>query len=156
MGTAKHKGDVAFEGAVDLSEATVTMPTAALTDEDNVDWAGDHSFAGAVDLSDATVTYAEGFRVLAADAACTIAAGDKSIELNLTTGVTAVTMTGTHAGHRVRIYAGVRSGGSATIACTRGATSGTVTIDAVGEGADLVYTGSVWKLEQLLGTAAFA
>lgn len=175
-GQAIHRGDVAFTGAVDLSEADVTMPTSALTDEDNVDWTGDHSFAGDVVLTDATTTFAAGSvptaavadaavtpvkessgrRELAADAACVLAATDRVIELNKTTGTTAVTMTATHAGHRVRVFLGVRSGGDATLAVTRGATAGTVTLDAVGEGCDISYNGSVWKLDQLLGGATIA
>lgn len=166
MGTARHKGDVAFEGAVDLSDATVTMPTAALDDGDNVHWTGDHEFDGAVDLSGATVTHpagqilpaaqSSGHRELAADAALSLAATDRTVELNITTGTTVATMTATHSGHTVTVYAGIRSGGAYTFACTRGATSGSVTIDAVGEGAILKYNGSAWKLVSLLGGATFA
>jgi hypothetical protein len=108
----------------------------------------------AVDLVGASVVTAH--RELAADAACVVAATDDTIELNKTTGTTAVTMTATGAGHKIHIYLGVRSGGDATIACTRGATAGTVTLDAVGEGAILKYNGTAWKLVQLTGGATFA
>ena len=175
-GTARHKGDVAFEGAVDLSAADVTMPIAGLASDDNVTWTGDHAFEGAVDLSAATLTLddeavptaaledaavtpvkeSSGHRELAADAALTVAATDRTVELNITTGTTVATMTATHTGHEIKVYAGIRSGGAYTLACTRGATSGSVTLDAVGEGAILKYNGSAWKLVSLLGGATFA
>lgn len=183
MAAAVDKGDRTFTGTVDMSDATVTFPT-AITAADNMTWTGTHEFDstadfdgavtfdstadfnGAVtfdstvdcddvlDLSGASIV-ATG-RVLAADAALTIAATDKWIELNITTGTTAATMTATSAGHSFTVYAGVRSGGAYTFACTRGATSGTVTIDAVGEGAIFLRDASVWRLVSLLGGATFA
>jgi hypothetical protein len=97
-----------------------------------------------------------GYRSLAADAAFTIAAADRDVELNSSSGTKAATMTATHPGHPIRVVATVVGGGSYTLACTRGATSGTVTLDAALEGALLVYSGSAWKLMQLLGGATFA
>jgi len=165
MAAAQHKGDLTFTGAVDLSDATVTMPTAALTDEDNVVWTGTHefdstvAFDGAVD-ADSTFNIIGGTlmrraRVLAADAALTLAATDAFVELNITTGTTVATMTVTE-GQEVTVSAGVRSGGSYTLACTRGATAGNVTLDAVGEGATLVCLSGVWRLQMLHGGATFA
>jgi hypothetical protein len=144
MGTARNKGNAAFDGSVDLSGATVTYPTGG---------------AGTSAIADGAVTpvkESSGHRELAADAALVIAATDRTIELNITTGTTVATMTATHTGHEVIAYAGIRSAGAYTFACTRGATSGTVTIDAVGEGVLLKYNGSAWKLVSLLGGATFA
>lgn len=175
MGTTRFRNDVVFTDSVDMSAATVTMPT-AIEATDNVTWSGDHTFEGAVDLSTATLTLAageidsadvangaidpvhlsSGHRELAADAALTLAATDRSVELNITTGTTVATMTATHTGHEVTVYAGIRSGGAYTLGCTRGATAGDVTLDAVGEGCIVKYNGSAWKLVALLGGATFA
>lgn len=96
-------------------------------------------------------------RELAADAALTLAQTDAggTIELNITSGTTVVTMTALAAGSEITVYAGIRSGGAYTLAATRGATSGTVTIDAVGEGVIIKYNGSAWKVVSLLGGATF-
>src|SRR5574338_1146104 len=130
MTATVYKGDVAFEGAVDLSDADVTNPDALSVSADHT-WTGANTFNGAVVLTGATVSYpaaqinpaalTAGRRTLAADAALTLGATDRSVELNITTGTTVATMTATHAGHRVRVYAGIRSGGAYTLACTRGA-----------------------------------
>lgn len=99
---------------------------------------------------------AGGWRSLSANAALTLAERDRNIELNKTSGATAATMTATYAGHVVRVVITTFSAGSYTLACTRGSTSGTVTLDALGEGALLVYSGSAWKLLELIGGATFA
>ncbi len=174
---ATYKGTEVFTGTVDMSEADVTMPTAIAADA-NVTWTGTHEFDAAVAFDaavdfDAAVTFdaavdfdagvdlqgatvVEGFRVLTADAALTLAAGDKLIELNLTTGTTVATMTVIE-GVEITVYAGVRSGnGACTLACTRGAGTGSVTIDAVGEGAIFKCASGVWRLVSLLGGATFA
>lgn len=174
---SESKGDVVFSGSVDMSDADVTFPT-AITAADNMTWTGTHDFTAAAtfdstaDFNDAVTfdaavdfdgttdlvgaSIVKQLRVLSADAALTVAATDANIELNITTGTTAATMTATASGHQFMVYAGVRSGGSYTFACTRGATTGTVTIDAVGEGAIFQYDGSVWRLQSLLGSATFA
>lgn len=112
-------------------------------------------------FSSATVCYASGglrtgYRSLGADAACTLAATDRQIELNSAAASKAVTMTATAAGHEVDVIASVVSGGDYTLACTRGATGGTVTLNAAFEGCRLVYDGSNWKLIELYGGATFA
>lgn len=97
-----------------------------------------------------------GYRSLGADAAATLAATDDVVELNSGAGSKAVTMTATAAGHVVRVYATTVTGGDYTLACTRGATGGTVTLNATGEGCVLSYSGSAWKLLELTGGATFA
>lgn len=149
---------VDFDSTVDLTGATVALPTAAMTGTAEFD--GAVNFDGACDF-DSTVNFdgasiIQQLRVLAADAALTIAATDANVELNITTGTTAATMTATASGHQFTVYAGVRSGGAYTFACTRGATTGTVTLDAVGEGATFQYDGTVWRLQILHGGATFA
>lgn len=176
MAAAQVKGDVTYTGAVDLSAADCTFPT-AIDAADNVVWTGTHEFDstadfdgavtfdstadfnGAVDV-DSTFNLIGGTlmrraRVLAADAALTLAATDAWVELNITTGTTVATMTVTE-GQEVTVYAGVRSGGAYTLACTRGATTGNVTLDAVGEGATFVCLSGVWRLALLHGGATFA
>lgn len=147
-------------GTISTSDIADNAVTNAKMADDAVDSA--EIADGAIDtvhIADAQVTpvkESSGHRELAADAALTVAATDRTIELNITTGATAATMTATHSGHQFIAYAGIRSGGSYTFACTRGATSGTATIDAVGEGAIFKYNGSAWKLVSLLGGATFA
>lgn len=158
MTVTTFKGDVAFTGDVDLSAADLSSPDAVDVTANHT-WSGDQTFTGDVVLPSGVVdpvNMLSGRRTLGADAALTLAATNRSVELNITTGTTVTTMTATHAGHRVRVYAGIRSGGAYTLACTRGATSGAVTLDAVGEGCDIVYSGTEWRLESLLGGATFA
>lgn len=98
-----------------------------------------------------------GYRSNTNNAAYTIAATDLNVELSTTAASTvAATMTATYAGHALRVVLTVRTAGAYTFACTRGATAGTVTLDAVGEGCLLVYSGTTWKLFELLGGATFA
>lgn len=101
---------------------------------------------------------AGGWRSLGANVALTLAQRDRNIELNSTDAAAkAATMTATYAGHVVRVVlTAYSSTGSYTLACTRGATAGTVTLNAVGEGCLLVYSGSAWKLFELIGGATFA
>lgn len=101
---------------------------------------------------------ASGYRAPAADAALTLADDDRTIQLISTDAATkAATMTATHAGHRVTVVLDERSStGSYTLGCDYGAATGDVTLDAAGEGAELVYTGSAWELLQLIGGATFA
>ena len=97
-----------------------------------------------------------GYRSLGVDAALTLAATDKTIELNKNSGATAATMTATAAGHEVEIFITTFAAGTYTLACTLGATGGTVTLGALMDGCKLVYSGSAWKLLALYGAAAFA
>lgn len=147
-------------GSISTADLADNAVTNAKMADNSVDSA--EIVAGAIDtahIADGQITpvkESSGFRLLTADAALTLAATDKTIELNITTGTTVATMTATHAGHRVSVSAGVRSGGAYTLACTRGATSGSVTLDAAGEGCELVYSGSAWRLVALTGGATFA
>lgn len=111
MTTAVHKGDLAFEGAVDLSSAS-------------------------------SVVNKGGYRVVAANAAVTIAATDRWIRISATTtATTAITMTATHAGHIVTIE---MTAGDADSVYTAAVTGGTVTFNAALEKCTFIYTGSAW------------
>jgi hypothetical protein len=111
---------------------------------------------GAVDPGHLATT---GARIVAADGAVTLGATDQSVLLaGKTAGAVAATMTATHNGHRVRVTLFAASGGgSYTLASsTADATSGTVTLNAAGEGVDLARIGGVWYVERLIGGATFA
>lgn len=100
-----------------------------------------------------------GYRTLAANAGLTLATTDSVVELSSSnTSHKAATMTATYAGHCIRVALTVYSStGSYTFACSRGATVGTVTLNAVGAWVDLVYSGSTWKVVGLSSAgAAFA
>lgn len=89
-----------------------------------------------------------GYRTVAANAAVTLLATDSVVEISRSNAsITAVTMTATYTGHRVRVaMSAYSSTGTYTLACTRGATVGTMTLNAAGAWADFVYSGSAWKL----------
>lgn len=93
-----------------------------------------------------------------ADGTASVARSSGTIELNSASGAKAVTMatTGVPTGRRVRVVITTFSGGTYTLAVTRGGTSGTVTLGALLDGCDIVFDGSSWKLVQLLGAASFA
>lgn len=150
LGAGSIDSTMILNGTIATADIGASQITNALMADDAIDSA--EIADGAVD----PVHLASGFRLLSADAALTLAATDRTIELNITTGTTVATMTATHAGHRVTVSAGVRSGGAYTLACTRGATSGSVTLDAAGEGCELVYSGSAWRLVALTGGSTFA
>ncbi|MBK6920465.1 MAG: hypothetical protein IPH07_23900 [Deltaproteobacteria bacterium] len=129
MTAAVHKGDETFSGTL-----TAT---------------------GTADISGASV--AVGARTVAADGALTLAAGDRLIALlSSTTGAKAATMTATHAGHHVKIVLQARAGGSYTIACTYAGSAGTATLDAAGEGIELMRIGTTWHALELTGGSTFA
>lgn len=145
---SESKGDVVFSGTVDMSGASVTMPT-AISASANVTWSGTHNFDGAVDmdstvdLSGATVTYPAaqiGPAALlstaispAADAACAILSTTTEINLTVTAAGTVVISTSSSSPGQV-IYiraAAVSGGGSYTLAVT----GGTLTFNSTGEAA---------------------
>jgi hypothetical protein len=99
-----------------------------------------------------------GYRSTAADQAITLATTDYIIELNSSTGTKAITMTtsGITSGQKICVYLTTATGGSYTLSVTRGSTSGTATLDAVGEGVIICYSGAAWKLLELTGGATFA
>lgn len=148
MTASVNKGDVTFTGAVDMSDATVTMPT-AIAASDNVTWSGTHNFDGAVDmdstvdLSGATVTYPSAqispaallstAVAPAADAACAILNTTTEITLTVTAaGNVAISTTSSVAGQVIYIRAAaVAGGGSYTLAVT----GGTLTFNSTGEAA---------------------
>lgn len=101
---------------------------------------------------------AGGGRVVAADGALAITEADRTILLAASaSGTKAATLTSARDGQRLSITLFARSGGSYTIAAsTADGTAGTVTLDAAGEGVDLVRVGSTWYVERLIGTATFA
>lgn len=139
------------------SAATARTNLDVLQDADNViaqAHMADNS-VGTAEIIAANVTpvkLASGYRALAADAALTLAATDRTVALAITTGTTVATMTATHAGHRIHVVALSRSGGAYTLA----ASSLTVTLDAAREGVDLVYSGSAWEIVALTGGATAA
>lgn len=93
-----------------------------------------------------------GFIVPGADVAVSLAATDRFYHLNSTTGTKAFTVNATHAGHMIVVHVVTLSGGSYTIAVT----GGTITLDAVREGAIIVYSGTAWELFALTGGSTFA
>lgn len=99
-----------------------------------------------------------GHRVLGADAALALLPTDAVIEVNSAAAAKPATMTtaGMGVNQQIRVSATVVGGGSYTLAATRGLTAGTVTLDAVGEGVDLLWDGTVWRVVTLLGGATFA
>lgn len=134
--TVALQGAVTATAAVDLSGGTLTLAAGAI---DSADLAN-----GSVD----PVHLASGYREVGADAALTLAATDRCIQLqSSTTGDKAATMTATHAGHVVMVRLEARSGGSYTLAVT----GGDVTLDAANEAAIVVYSGSAWELQALMG-----
>lgn len=154
-----RKGDVAAGGALSAGSVSATeLASNAVTNVKMADNSVDSAeiVAGAVD----PVHYATtGGRIVAADGAVTLGATDQSILLaGKTAGAVAATMTATHNGHRIRLTLFAASGGgSYTLAAsTADATSGTVTLNAAGEGVDLVRIGGVWYVERLIGGSTFA
>ena len=93
-------------------------------------------------------------RVLSANAAPVLARDDSVVSLSSTdASARAVTMTATQAGHVVTVCLRVRSStGSYTLAVS----GGTITLDAVGEGAVVAYDGSAWQMAALTGGASVA
>jgi hypothetical protein len=93
-------------------------------------------------------------RVLAANAAATLARDDGMVSLSSTDATSRqVTMTATQAGHQVTVALRARSStGSYTLAVS----GGTITLDAVGEGCIVAYDGSAWQFAALTGGATIA
>jgi hypothetical protein len=93
-------------------------------------------------------------RVLAANAAAALARDDTVVSLSSSdASAKAATMTATQAGHTVTVVLRARSStGSYTLAVA----SGTITLDAAGEGAIVAYDGSAWHLAALTGGATIA
>lgn len=93
-------------------------------------------------------------RVLAANAAPVLARDDSVVSLASTDATSrAVTMTATQAGHTVTVCLRQRS---TTGVYTLAVSGGTITLDAVGEGAIVAYDGSAWQLAALTGGATIA
>lgn len=105
-----------------------------------------------------TQGFTPGYRAVAQDGALTLATTDYTIHLDSTTGTKAATMTttGMGTGQRMRVLLDVATGGAYTLAANRAGASGTVTLNASGEGVDLVFDGTSWIAEALLGGATFA
>lgn len=139
-----RSGDIA-DGAVGTSEIAADAVTVAK-------------------IADGAVTPVKlatsGARIVTANGALTLAATDRVVGLanSSDTATKAATMTATHDGHQVQVQLFARSStGSYTIACsTLAGTSGTVTLDAAGEGVDLVRISGTWYYLRLIGTASFA
>lgn len=93
-------------------------------------------------------------RSLTANATAALDRGDGVLSLESTDGsAKPVTMTGTQAGHMVVVNLRTRSStGTYTLAVA----SGTVTLDATGEGCIIAYDGSAWRLAALTGGATVA
>jgi hypothetical protein len=93
-------------------------------------------------------------RVLAANAAAVLARDDGVVSLSSTDAATkTVTMTATQAGHVVVV---ALRAWSSTGAYTLAVSGGTITLNAVGEGAIVAYDGSAWQLAALTGGATIA
>ena len=103
-----------------------------------------------------------GWRMVAANTDPVLTQNDKTVELQSTDTSTVVISTSAALppgiGKSITLALVVRgSTGSFTLAATRGATAGTITLDAVGEGAIVTRNNAgVWKLISLLGGATFA
>lgn len=93
-------------------------------------------------------------RVLAANATAVLARDDSVVSLASTDATTRqVTMTATQTGHLVAVALRQRS---STGLYTLAVSGGTITLDAVGEGALVAYDGSAWQMAALTGGATFA
>ena len=133
-------GALTTTSTVDFSASTITFPADAIDSAEITD--------GSVD----PVHLASGYREVASDGALTIAAIDRTIQLQASaSGTKTATMTSTHAGHVVMVRLEARSGGQYDLAVT----GGTVTLDAANEACVVVYSGSAWELQALMG-ATFA
>ena len=145
VGTNKNGGGVAITGGNATGSGTHGTVT-AVTNGGTTTFRGD----GGVQLPSSS-----GYR--APVDALTIGPTDRTIDLEATGLIFTASMPATWAGHRVLITVTTWSaGGSCLVPCTQGATSGTVTLNALMEGCIVVYSGSVWKLVGLLGGATFA
>lgn len=166
---ASTLGAVTTSGAVDMSASTVTLGTVDGTVDlsgGTLDASGGLTLAaGEVDSADIANGAVDpvhlattGFRSIADDGALTLAATDQVIELvSSTTGAKAATMTATHTGHRIEVHLNTVVGGSYTMACDYpSGTSGTLTLDAAGDGGVFCYSGTAWILVHIFGTAGFA
>lgn len=164
---ATHNGNLTVNGPTDLNGA-VTID-GALTQSGEADFHGSATFyspvvlsstltlpAGAIDSADLTngsvdpVHLASGYRTVAANAAVTLAASDRTILLldSSDASAKAFTMTPTQAGHRIMVRLVARSStGSYTAAVSGGA----VTFNAANEAAEIVFDGSSWQLVALMG-----
>lgn len=93
-------------------------------------------------------------RVLAADAAAVLARDDGVVSLSSSDAAAkAVMMTVTQTGHVVVVCLRARSStGTYTLAVD----TGTITLDAAGEGCVVAYDGSDWQLAALTGGATIA
>ena len=154
------------DGAIDL----VHMSADSIDSDQYVDGSIDtvHFAAGVVDtaaLGTASVTAVKldtaRCRTVAEDGACTLAATDDAVALLgatvLSVGGVAVTMTATHNGHRVKLVLQAASGGgNYTAAASYAGAAGTVTMNAAGEGCELMRVGAVWLVLELTGGATFA
>ena len=138
--------DITSTGAVDLSGATVTFAADAVDSADIAD--------GAIDEVHMATTRA---RTVASDGALTLAATDSAIALLASAaGTKAATMTATHNGHRIRVILQAASGGEYTLAASYAGGAGTVTLDAAGEGVELMRVGAAWLALELIGGATHA
>jgi hypothetical protein len=151
-------GAVGTDELADLGVTTGKLAADAVTGAKLADVAVDseHIASGAVDPVHLATTRA---RIVAADGTITLAATDRNILLaGKTAGAVAATMTATHNGHQVSLtLLAASGGGSYTLAAsTSDATSGTVTLNAAGEGVDLVRIAATWYVERLVGGATFA
>ena len=97
-------------------------------------------------------------RLEAADAAVSVDDTDGVILLRSSdASAKSITMGGAFEGHRLTLaLQSYASTGSYTVACTRAGSAVTVTLDAVGEGCELVHDGTNWELVALTGGATAA
>lgn len=100
----------------------------------------------------ATGMISMGFRNPGADASITVAHTDRVIFLNTTSGAKAITNSyGAVAGDTLEFRCVAGSGGSYTLTCTLDGAAGTMTFDAAGEYAKVIYDGSVWQVVNYVG-----
>jgi hypothetical protein len=104
------------------------------------------------------VAQSSGYRAPAANAALVLASTDSVIKLQSTsTADIVVTMTATHAGHKVWAFLDVCSStGSYAFAANQGGVVGAATLAAATDGVLLVYSGTAWEVVDLMGAAAWA
>lgn len=153
--TKLHIGQIAF--AVDDEQVALTDSAGARPAAGRIVWVDDRGVWVAMYPQLGMAENVGGAREVAEDAALTVAPPDTDVVLlSSTTGTKAATLTAMQNGQRLRVQLVARTGGSYTIAASLGATAGTVTLDATGEGVDLYKSGGTVKVLRLIGGATHA